>query len=500
MSISKQSRSIITGFSIVLILMLVLIIIGLNHMHIMQSNLDSITQQHNVKTALMEKMREGIFNRQISLRNMMLMPNPFDRDEESIVFRKHALSVLLSRDKLTKMDLTQEENNVMIQITDAMREGYNFQQEVLRQVIFSEKPEQFQSLLGEAFLKQTTIVNLINSMKEILVSETDNAVNEARQSYRDAKNAMFILGGFAITLGIIITVFIVRFTDSQTRKVDQTMKKLRESHDMLEQRVEERTRELAIARDEALASNKSKNAFLANMSHELRTPMNAIIGYSELLEDEAIEYEHDYLTPDLKKIQGSAKHLLSLINGLLDLSKIDAGKIDLDPVEFDIPVLINEVQSTISPLLIGNNNKLLVTCPDNIGNLYTDNMRLRQILINLLSNATKFTHDGTISLKVERYMSISGTGISFSVSDTGIGISDEYMDRLFDDFSQADSSTTRNYGGTGLGLTISRRLCKLMNGEISVKSKLGEGATFTVSLPTSRHDDDVEFSNVATRN
>jgi len=471
--------------------MLVLIIIGLDRMKVMQANLDSITSQHNVKTALMEKMREGIFNRQISLRNMMLSPDPFDRDEESVIFRRHALNVLLAREELTKMDLTPKEEKVMIQITTAMREGYNFQQEVLRQVIFSETPDQFQSLLGDAFQKQKAIVNLINGMQAILAAESKHAVHEARQSYQDAKNAMTILGGLAITLGLVITILIVRFTDAQTRQVNKTLNELRESRDLLEQRVQDRTKQLAIARDEALASNQSKSNFLANMSHELRTPMNAIIGYSELLEEEAKEDPQEHITNDLKKIQSSAKHLLSLINGLLDLSKIDAGKMDMDPVDFDVQELVNEVRSTIIPLLEGNNNNLITHCPDDLGSLYADNMRLRQILLNLLSNATKFTTNGTITLNIERCMDHAGTWVSFAVTDTGIGIAGDYIDKLFDDFSQADTSTTRQYGGTGLGLTISRRLCELMDGYITVDSKPDIGSTFTIFLPTSKYEPDI---------
>jgi len=453
-------------------------------MRVMQINLDSITQQHNVKTTLIEKMRAGIFNRQISLRNIMLQTDPFDRDAESITFRKHALNVLLARRELNKMSLSPAEAHSLGLIKTAMREGYDFQQEVLREVIFSENRNQFQSLLGDAFEKQSTIITLINTLKNNLKTRTNHAVDGARKSYNDAKNVIYILGGTAILLGLVITILTVRFTDKQTLKVNQTVIELKESHDLLEQRVRERTEQLAIARDDALASNNSKSIFLANMSHELRTPMNAIIGYSELLEDEAHENKNTLIIPDLNKIQSSAKHLLNLINGLLDLTKIDAGKMDIDPVNFDVAELISEVYASIKPLLINNNNNLVTNCDDDLGEIYTDNMRLRQIIINLLSNATKFTHDGTITLSATRYHEHNINWISISVTDTGIGIAENYIDRLFEDFSQADATTTREYGGTGLGLTISRRLCRLMKGNINVKSQQGVGSTFTVTLPS----------------
>ena len=233
----------------------------------------------------------------------------------------------------------------------------------------------------------------------------------------------------------------------------------------------------------AEAANKSKSQFLANMSHELRTPLNAIIGYSEILEEEAEELEIDDFLPDCQKIQQSARHLLSLINDVLDLSKIEAGKMELHLESFEIISLVEEVKDLVTPLMEKNNNLFEIDCPPDLGLMNADVTKVRQSLINLLSNASKFTEQGTITLKVTRYRQSSLPWISFQVKDTGIGMTPEQISKLFQAFTQADSSTTRKYGGTGLGLTITKKFCQMMGGDIEVDSDLGKGSSFTINLP-----------------
>ncbi len=241
--------------------------------------------------------------------------------------------------------------------------------------------------------------------------------------------------------------------------------------------------ELVAARDRAIEANRAKSTFLANMSHELRTPLNAIIGYSELIEEELHEREDDEFIPDLNKIQTAATHLLALINDILDLSKIEAGKMDLFLETVDLGTLIDGVVTTAAPLVEKNANRLEVRRADDLGQVYTDVTKVRQTLLNLLSNAGKFTEKGQITLEVKRVIEGGMEWMVFVVADTGIGMSEEQVARLFKEFSQADSSTTRKYGGTGLGLAISRRFCQMLGGDISVKSKPGQGAAFTVKLP-----------------
>ncbi len=255
--------------------------------------------------------------------------------------------------------------------------------------------------------------------------------------------------------------------------------------------------ELFKAKEAAEAASRAKSQFLANMSHELRTPLNAIIGYSEMLQEDSQDMGYDDIVPDLEKIHGAGKHLLGLINDILDISKIEAGKMDLYLEAFNISDLIIEVQATVQPLVEKNSNKLIVHCPDDLEVMHADITKIRQTLFNLLSNASKFTKEGTITLAVERDESgrmrdekenpslipHPSALILFTVSDTGIGMSEEQVSRLFQAFTQADASTTRKYGGTGLGLAISRRFCQMMGGDIRVESNLGKGSTFTVYLP-----------------
>ncbi|MEG4393274.1 ATP-binding protein [Microcoleus sp. BROC3] len=293
--------------------------------------------------------------------------------------------------------------------------------------------------------------------------------------------------------------------------------------------LEAKNQEADKARTEAEKASKAKSLFMANMSHELRTPLNAIMGYSEILEDEACELNCEELVPDLQRINNASKHLLSLINDILDISKIEAGRIELYLEKCDISAIIHDVANTIKPLVDKNSNVLSVNCPPDIGTVYTDVTKIYQCLLNLLSNASKFTESGKITLEVRRFrrkqeeerekheekLSFLGDEevasdvlgveakrersksekevesdipaaeewISFTVSDTGIGMNPEQIERVFQAFTQADESTTRRYGGTGLGLAIAKKFCQMMGGDISLESELGKGSIFTVELP-----------------
>ena len=242
------------------------------------------------------------------------------------------------------------------------------------------------------------------------------------------------------------------------------------------ERVKETSRELEVA-------SQHKSQFLANMSHELRTPLNAIIGYSEMLQEEAEDLDADAFLPDLQRINAAGKHLLGLINDILDLSKIEAGRMDLFVETFSIAAMIDDVEAVARPLVDKNGNALVVLRPEGIGSMHADQTKVRQTLFNLLSNAAKFTERGTITLSAAREAGGDGDWLTLAVTDTGIGMTEEQLSRLFEAFSQAEASTKSQYGGTGLGLAISRHFCRLMGGDLTVESKYGRGSTFTVRLP-----------------
>jgi len=241
--------------------------------------------------------------------------------------------------------------------------------------------------------------------------------------------------------------------------------------------------ELLKAKHAAEDASRAKSAFLANMSHELRTPLNAIIGYSEMLEEETRDSGKVENLQDLQKIQGAGKHLLSLINDVLDLSKIEAGKMGLHLETFDVSLMVEEMVTTLQPAIAKNANKIHVQLADDLGMMRADATKVRQILFNLMSNACKFTDHGTISLDVSHAITEGQDWIRFRVQDTGIGIGTKQQDKLFQEFSQADATISRKYGGTGLGLAISHRFVQMMKGRISVESQAGQGSTFTVHLP-----------------
>jgi len=267
--------------------------------------------------------------------------------------------------------------------------------------------------------------------------------------------------------------------------VDRRTAQLTAANKLLRIEIAERKR-AEIALQEALhkaeAGSRAKSTFLANMSHELRTPLNAIIGYSEMLQEEALESGLKNIIPDTQKIHNAGKHLLTLINDILDLSKIEAGRMELCLEEFDLGNLIEEVVATLHPFVEKNHNQLQFSCSPNLGVMYADLTKVRQILFNLLSNAMKFTEGGTVLLTATRESGSDSDWVCLQVSDTGIGMSPEQQHGLFQPFMQGDASTTRKYGGTGLGLAISRLFCQMMGGDITLESQLDIGSTFTVQL------------------
>jgi signal transduction histidine kinase/DNA-binding response OmpR family regulator len=285
--------------------------------------------------------------------------------------------------------------------------------------------------------------------------------------------------GIPIGVMVLMRRVLRPFTDSQialvTTFADQAVIAI--ANASLFDEIQDKSRQLEQA-------SQHKSQFLANMSHELRTPLNAIIGYSEILQEDAVDLGQDNLVADLKKIESAGRHLLGLINDILDLSKIEAGKMDIYLEGVEIVPLLEEVRSIIVPMAEKNANVLEYRLADNLGSMHTDRTKLKQSLLNLFSNGSKFTQNGRLTLDVKRFETDKPM-VSFAVSDTGIGMTEEQLGRLFQAFNQADASTTKKYGGTGLGLAITRNFCQLLGGNVTVTSKPGEGSTFTIVLPDS---------------
>ena len=317
------------------------------------------------------------------------------------------------------------------------------------------------------------IMHLEDTMK--MVSANKNYEVRAVKSYSDE-------------IGSLIDGFNAMLSDIQQRDGalrganDELQTRTLELEEEVSQR-KQAQEELLNAKHVAEEASRAKSTFLANMSHELRTPLNAIIGYSEMLEEEARDSEDADHIGDLQKIQFAGKHLLSLINDVLDLSKIEAGKMPLHLETFDVRLMVSEIITTLQPAIEKNANTLRVRVADEVSAMRADVTKVRQILFNLLSNACKFTDHGTIGLDVDRKLENGQDWIRFQVSDTGIGIAAKQRDNLFKEFAQADTSIARKYGGTGLGLAISYKFVQLMKGRIGVESELAKGATFTAELP-----------------
>ncbi|MEE8312094.1 MAG: response regulator [Candidatus Binatia bacterium] len=294
---------------------------------------------------------------------------------------------------------------------------------------------------------------------------------------------VMLVVGVLLSLAMALAAYLAQKSRQRAQEVVRANARLQAHRDNLETLVTSRTEELERARVDAESANRAKSTFLANMSHELRTPLNAIIGYSEMLAEDLEDEGQGEHVPDLNKINASGKHLLALINDVLDLSKIEAGRMDLYLEHFDVAQLLEEALGTTAPLVEKKSNRMVTDIAADLGAMRADATKVRQAIFNLISNAAKFSENGTITLTATRVARGDSEWVVFSVADTGIGIAPDKIELVFEEFAQAEDHTSRDYGGTGLGLPISRRFCRMMGGDVTVESVVGEGSTFTIALP-----------------
>jgi signal transduction histidine kinase len=385
-----------------------------------------------------------------------------------------------------------------VDLIDQFRRDYNRFIEVVTKVIELIRTGQAAEARQMQLRESTPLADRLERLTNQLVNKAEADVVAGIEASTDAYDTArwivigFALGSIALALGLgyAISWSLLGPVKEIEKRLDevavgQFARRVhvvnRDELGILARNVNRMCEELGRLYQQLELASKHKSQFLANMSHELRTPLNAIIGVSEMLREDAEAVKQD--TEPLDRVLGAGRHLLALINDILDLSKIEAGRMELHLETFPLVPVIEDVAKTIEPLAAKNENRIAVSCNGAIGKLHADQMRLRQALLNLMSNANKFTKAGTITIDARDKKENGRDWITVAVADTGVGMTPEQMGRLFQEFSQATSSTASKYGGTGLGLVISKRFCEMMGGDITVESEPGRGSTFTIRLP-----------------
>lgn len=456
---SHTNAIILLGFTLILAIMAMLTAIWLTNITTNKALIAEIVKDQK-KTELIFDMREAANQRALSLYRMSVIEDPFDQDEEYLNFREQGTNFIKARLALVEAGERKESLAAWLEAQPLIQQGTKNQFEVTERIAEEDIPGAHDLLANKVIPNQNNVLAHLTRMLDLEKEHVAYELEHINVTSDRAYTQVSLLGGAALFIGAIIAFFVIRTTTRSER-------------------------ELIHAQQESHEANQHKSLFLANMSHELRTPLNAIIGYSEMLHEEAMELGEEEFSSDLSKISSSGQHLLSLINDILDVSKIEAGKMELYTEDFNLAMLVEEASSTIQPLLDKNNNGLQVTISDFNIDMHTDITKLRQSLLNLLSNASKFTAHGQISLAISKLSVGKEAWIKIDVKDSGIGMEKEHLENLFAPFTQADSSTTRNFGGTGLGLNISKHFCEMLGGSISVISEPLAGSTFSISIPTS---------------
>jgi signal transduction histidine kinase len=438
------------SFGIVIVLIISLSAVAIKQISSLNKSITEIVEVANLKIKYASHMREAIRLRWISLNKMVAMNDVFDRDEEIMRFYNTALLYRTARTALIALEMNSGEKILHDKLTALTAPAQVRTMNLLDRIRDGELYDEIKEDLEVALKGQAQVLHFLTKLVQLQDNFSHTAAVKAQTEYKTTIQSIIFICVIVVFFSFLILKYSTEFVSRHN--------------------------------DALLNATRAKSDFLANMSHELRTPLNAIIGYSDLLKEEFEDDNQQKYIGDLDKIFNSGKHLLSLISNILDLSKIEAGKMELALSEISISEAIEEVAAAVQPLMSTNNNEFHVEYGENIGSLNSDATKIRQVLFNLLSNSAKFTKNGLVLLNAVRTQKNNRDQIIFQVIDTGIGITQGQIDKLFQPFSQASAETAQEYGGTGLGLEICKKICQLMDGDIQVQSQPGKGTTFTVTI------------------
>jgi len=477
----STKQIIIIGFIVNIFLTGSVIGVGLYYLHTIHRSLNKIVNVHNVKLDAVSKMGFSIVQRGYQLAQMLLLDDEEQQDSAFMIYHSYAGIYAQARLHLLTMQMNTQEQRIFARLEKNIRKAKHINDQVAEFLIWDDDKEKARIAIASTIEVRRTVLNDLAKLADLQHAAINTATQKVEQQYANARLQMFLWALILWSLSGIVGFMTMRNAVTRNKTLVKTYGELEVTLQQLttaKQRVEQSNQDLKLA-------NQAKSQFLATMSHELRTPLNAIIGFSELIEGEAADEGYDNIQEDAQYVQTAGHHLLSLIDDLLNISKIEAGKMELYTESFDLKIFLHDVSMMMYPIVLKKHNELYEQYDPNLSDIHTDRTKLKQVLYNLLSNANKFTEQGQLYLEVSLCQHQGQTSHHFIVRDTGIGMTAAQQQKLFTAFSQADASTSRKYGGTGLGLVISKRFIEMMGGQISLSSEINVGSVFEFYLPLS---------------